>query len=76
MRVAGEGRLIETNGNIVWRFGAFITGPEHQPRGPIGYMDVDAHNGEILATEEHANQMIAHGQAFVRIALQRQGNVL
>jgi hypothetical protein len=70
MRAADEGRLMEASGNIVWRFGAFITGRGHQPYGPIGYVDVEAHNGTVLATEQKADEMIAHGQAFVRSLLQ------
>jgi hypothetical protein len=70
MLTADEGRLVETNGNIVWRFGAFITGPGHKPLGPIGYVDIEAHSGVIFATEEHADQMITHGEAFVRSLLQ------
>ena len=70
MLTAAEGRLIEANGDIVWRFHAFITGPEHPPWGPIGHVDVEAHSGVVLATEEHAGQMIAHGEAFVRSLLQ------
>jgi hypothetical protein len=70
MLVADEGHLLESNGRIVWRFGAFITGRGHQPRGPIGYTDVDAHSGEVLVTEQQADEMIAHGEAFVRSLLQ------
>jgi hypothetical protein len=66
---AAEGRLIEADGRILWRFGAFITGRGHRPRGPIGYVDVDAHSGKVLATEHQANEMIAHGEAFARSLL-------
>ena len=70
MLVAGEGHLLESNGRIVWRFGAFITGRGHRLRGPIGYTDVDAHSGDILATEQQADEMLAHGETFVRSLLQ------
>jgi hypothetical protein len=69
MLVANEGRLVESDSHIVWRFGAFITGRGHQPRGPIGYVDVDAHHGKVLVAEQQADEMIAHGEAFVRSLL-------
>lgn len=52
---------------IVWRFGAFITGRGHKPRAPMGYVDVEAHSGEILTTEQQAGEMIVDGEAFARI---------
>jgi hypothetical protein len=72
MLVADEGRLGDANDRIVWRFGAFITGRGHKPRGPIGYVDVEAHGGEILTTEQQADEMIAHGEAFARSLLQAE----
>jgi hypothetical protein len=66
MLVADEGRLVDANGGIAWRFGAFMTGRGHQPRGPIGYVDVEAHSGEVMMTEQQASEMIAHGEAFAR----------
>jgi hypothetical protein len=66
MLMAAEGRLAEENGRVIWRFGAFITGRGHKPWGPIGYVDVEAHNGEVLAAEQQADDLIAHGAAFVR----------
>ena len=70
MLTADEGRLLENQGHIVWRFGAFITGRGHKPRGPIGYVDVEAQSGNVLMTEEQADEMIAHGTAFARSFLQ------
>jgi hypothetical protein len=66
MLVADGGRLQEVNGRIVWRYDAFVTGRGHKPRGPIGYVDIDAHSGEPLATEQQADEMIKHGVEFVR----------
>ncbi len=70
MVIADEGRLIQTGEYIVWRFGAFITGRGHKPWGPFGYVEVDAHSGTVLATEQKADEMIAHGTAFARSILQ------
>lgn len=69
MLIADEARLLEVEGGIVWRFGAFITARGQRPRGPIGYVNVDAHNGRVLATEQQADEMIADGEAFVRSLL-------
>ena len=72
MLLAGEGRLLENQSRVVWRFGAFITGRGHKPRGPIGYVDIEAQNGNVLMTEEQANEMIVHGEAFARSFLQAE----
>ena len=72
MLVADEGRLLEGEGQIIWRFGAFITGRGHRPRGPIGYTDVDAHTGEFLSTEQQAEELKAHGELFARSLLQAE----
>lgn len=69
MLTASEGRLMEVDGRVIWRFGAFITGRGHKPWGPIGYVDVEAHSGTILATEQQADELIAHGTAFARTLL-------
>lgn len=66
MLVADGGRLHEVDGRVVWRYDAFITGRGHKPRGPIGYVDVEAHSGELLVTEQQADEMIAYGEAFIR----------
>lgn len=65
MLMANEGRIQEINGRMAWRFGVFITGRGHAPRGPIGYVDIDAHTGESLVTAQQAEELIAHGTAFI-----------
>ncbi|MFO7537295.1 MAG: hypothetical protein R6X32_04460 [Chloroflexota bacterium] len=65
MLLANEGRIQEINGRLAWRFGVFITGRGHAPRGPIGYVDVDAHTGESLVAAQQAEELIAHGTAFI-----------
>ena len=65
MVMAQEGRLVESDGRVVWRFGAFVTGRGRKPRGPIGYADIDAHTGDPLASEQQAEELIAHGEAFI-----------
>jgi hypothetical protein len=64
MLAADEGRVLETDGRIIWRFSAFITGQGHAPQGPIGHVDIDAFTGESLSGEHQAQELIAHGTAF------------
>lgn len=66
MLIADEGRVLAGNGRLVWRFGVFITGRGHAPYGPIGYIDLDGHTGESLVTAQQTEDLIAHGQAFIR----------
>ncbi len=66
MVMADGGRLQEVDGRIVWRYDALITGRGHKPFGPIGYVDVEAHSGELLMTEQQADEMIAYGELFAR----------
>ena len=66
MLMANEGRILEADGRAVWRFNVFITGRGHTPRGPIGNVDVAAHTGESLVTDQQMQALIAHGTAFIR----------
>ena len=69
MLQADEGRLVDVDGRLVWRFGAFITGRGHRPRGPIGYVDVDVAQGNVLNGEQQAEELINDGAAFARSLL-------
>lgn len=44
----------------------FITGRGHVPYGPIGYVQVDAYRGTILADESKAEQLITDAETFIR----------
>ena len=46
--MADSGELARLGERWTWRFGVYITAPSHEPRGPIGVVDVDASGGEIL----------------------------
>jgi hypothetical protein len=65
MLAAGEGRLAEVEGRPVWRFEAFITGRGRPPIGPVGYVDIDAHQGKPLADEDQAKRLMSNAQALV-----------
>jgi hypothetical protein len=73
MLIAQKGRLVERDSRVVWRFGAFVTAQGHQPRGPIGYVDVDIQSGEVLADTQLATEMIADGEVFIRSLLSTKG---
>ena len=64
MIMADQGVLQQLDDQVVWRFGAFITSSSHPPRGPIGYVDVNAAGGQILSDAQTAESLIAHGQSF------------
>jgi hypothetical protein len=57
MVMADQPLLTQSEGQLVWRFGAFVTSLSHTPRGPIGHVDVDATTGEILADERAVEGM-------------------
>ena len=68
-----EGRLVEIDGRIAWRFDVYMTARGHQPRGPIGTINIDSQSGEVLANEQHINEIIANGEAFSRSLLSAEG---
>lgn len=65
MLAADEGRLVEREGHPLWRFGAFVTGRGHPPLGPIGHVDVDAVEGELLPDDSQAERLMVNARALV-----------
>ena len=63
---AMNGTLVQTDDQILWRFGAFITSVHFDPVGPIGQIDVDADTGQVLNTFQNAEVMIEHGRQFAQ----------
>ncbi|MBN1887196.1 MAG: hypothetical protein JW850_04380 [Thermoflexales bacterium] len=59
--------------NKVWRFGAFVTSLSHEPFGPIGYVDIDAETGDILANAQLAEEMAQRGERLERAPLPTAG---
>ena len=57
MVMADQPLLTQSEGQLVWRFGAFVTSLSHAPRGPIGHVDVGATTGEILTDERAVEDM-------------------
>ncbi len=62
---ADEGRLVEIEGRPLWRFGAYVTGRGHPPLGPIGHVDVDAYQGELLASDDQSEKLRVNAKALV-----------
>ncbi len=58
---AKNSRLIQLDNQDIWQFEAFVTGPNIDPMGPIGQVDIDANTGQILTTYEMAKEMITRG---------------
>ena len=54
MVMADQAILTRVADQVVWRFGAFVTGQSHPPRGPIGHVDVDALSGEAVTRVDQA----------------------
>lgn len=65
MLAAEEGRLVEHEGQPLWRFGAYVTGRGHTPWGPIGHVDVDANQGDVLHDNYKTEQLMINARALV-----------
>jgi len=73
MVMADQPTFVKTDERAIWRFGAFITALRKQPRGPIGYVDVDAGTGRVLTDDADAQEMIACGRQVEPDALSARG---
>lgn len=58
---AKNSRLVQLDHQDIWRFEAFVTGPNIDPLGPIGQVDIEANTGQILTTSAMAKEMITRG---------------
>ena len=64
--MAQQPQLQQVAGRLSWRFKAFLTARDQPPRGPVGFVDVDAYTGDVLNDENTATQMIANAAAVAR----------
>ena len=64
MLAADEGRLVEEAGRPVWRFGAYVTGRGHAPLGPVGHVDVDAHEGKLIPDDRQAQRLLTNAKTL------------
>jgi len=61
MVMADQPLLTQSEGRLIWRFGAFVTSLSHAPCGPIGHVDVDATTGEIQADDRTVEKLRRRG---------------
>lgn len=66
--MAQQPALSQRDGQLVWRFKAFLAGHGNNPVEPIGLVDVDAYEGEVLTSMEEAEEMVAHATALITAA--------
>jgi hypothetical protein len=62
MVMADQPMLTQVNDRQVWRFGAYVTSLHREPFGPVGYVDIDAETGAILADETIAGEIAQRGE--------------
>ena len=55
--------LIETD-RLVWRVPVALTYPTHGTVGQVGFIDVDAENGELLLTAETVEEITRNARAL------------
>jgi hypothetical protein len=73
MVMADQPFLTQSGDQLVWRFAAFVTSLSHAPRGPIGYVDVDATTGDVLADDAAVEEMQSRGTSLERPLLSTNG---
>jgi hypothetical protein len=66
--MAGDGLLMQHEDKWIWRFHAYLTSLSHEPYGPIGHVDVDAHSGMILSNQQTVESMYNYGEQFIHSA--------
>ena len=64
--LAQQPQLLQVEGQLVWRFKAFLTMRGKPSSGPVGSVDVDAYTGEVQTTASAASDMIANARAIAR----------
>jgi hypothetical protein len=64
--IAQQPQLQQKNGNLIWRFKAFLAAKGLPLRGPVGFVDVDAYSGEILANEQMAQTIMMNAVEIAR----------
>ncbi len=54
--------LVRSATRPLWRFGAYVVAASRAPVGPVGYVEVDAVNGAVLADAHTAEEIAARGE--------------
>jgi hypothetical protein len=66
MVMAKDGHLVQNDPQPIWQFKAFVTALSHEPLGPIGYITINAHSGQILNDLASIEAMVHVGQKLTR----------
>ena len=66
MVMVKDGHLIQDQQQLIWQFKAFVTALSHAPLGPIGYVTVNAYNGQVLNDLDSIEAMVHVGQQLTR----------
>jgi hypothetical protein len=62
MLMPGPAVLTRQGSQPAWRFSVMIGSPFDEPRGPLGYVDVDAEAGVVIATPTLAQGLIHNAE--------------
>lgn len=62
MLMPGSANLIHEGGHYRWRFPVMMGNPFNEPLGPIGYVEVNADNGRVLALPNLAKDLIQNAE--------------
>ena len=62
-------RILSDGKRVWWRVDTYVTNVYREPFGPIGFVDIDAVSGEVLAADDTAQKLGQHGAQLERQAL-------
>ena len=60
-----HGEFIGQDQRACWRFSVWLSSPFHQPRGPVGVIDVDVMDGVVLSQSTLRDELIHNAEKFV-----------
>ncbi len=66
MVLARAPQLLSDGRHTWWRLAAYVTNVYREPFGPVGFVDVDAVSGAVLADEQTAQELQAYGARLER----------
>lgn len=62
--MAQHPQLVQVADRLAWQFSAYLTRRAESPAGPVGYVLVDAYQGDVLSTLPDAEDMITNAAAY------------
>jgi hypothetical protein len=69
----GSATLVQAANRRTWHFPVMLGSPFHDPRGPIGYLDVDAETGDVLATATLLDELTHNAENLGSASLSTRG---